>query len=118
MPVRVNRRIECAHHILDNIKSHSEPIAAIAVVTDRVSEVRLALVVKRHHIWICRKRGLVLVLNLNRGSWKDEATISRWPGVVERRMAWTASESADPDDPRVEHYTINLRLVGGEHAVS
>ena len=117
MPVRVNRRIECAHCIAHNIRSHSEPIAAIAVVTDRVSKVGLALVVKRHHIWICRKRGLVLVLNLNRGSWKDEATISRWPGIVERRMAWAASESTDPDQPRVKHYTINLRLIGVEHAL-
>jgi hypothetical protein len=116
--VRVNRRIECAHRILHNIKSHSEPIAAITVVTDRISEVGLTLVVKRHHIWIRRKRGLVLVLNLNRGSWKDEAIVSRRSGVVKRRMAWTASESADPDHPGIEHYPINLRLVGGEHAVS
>jgi len=110
-------RVKGPHDILHDIDFNTEPIATVSFDAHWVSEISLPLIVEGHHIRIGNEGAFVLVLNLDRGSWKYEAAISCRSRVAKRRIIGMAAKSAEPDQPTVEYDSIDLRPYGDRHAI-
>src|SRR5262249_27849269 len=71
------------------------PVAQIAAIADLIAPVPLPAVIKRHNIRIRNERRLMLVLDLYRGSRKNEAVVIGRAGVLKCRIVPVAAKSAD-----------------------
>jgi hypothetical protein len=104
----IHFRIESSNHVSDYVNVHPEPIAVIAFGADCASKVRLAPVIECHHLRIRNERPLVLVVNLDRSSRKNEAAISGRSRILESGMVGMTSKSAHTSKIPVEHNLIKF----------
>jgi hypothetical protein len=89
-------RIVFIERVADDFFRHRVPIAAVAIGTDRLSPVLLALVVQRHDGRVGGKGRFVLVLDDDRRTREHEAVVANRARVDEVRMVDGTAERADP----------------------